>query len=76
MPLVVTSETGTAQTVLDGVVGPQYLFIFDRRSFWKEAPQSVIAAYLKSMINSSEFLSRTGHVKSGLNLGGPPSKAK
>jgi len=23
-----------------------------------------------------EFLSRVGHVKSGLNLGGPPSKAK
>ena len=23
-----------------------------------------------------KFLSRVGHVKSGLNLGGPPSKAK
>ena len=23
-----------------------------------------------------DFLSRVGHVKSGLNLGGPPSKAK
>ena len=24
----------------------------------------------------NEYLSMTGHVKSGLNLGGPPSKAK
>ena len=76
MPLVVTSEQGVAQTALGGVVGPQYLFIFDRKSFWKGAPQSVIAAYSKSILNSSEFLSRIGHVKSGLNLGGPPSKAK
>ena len=36
----------------------------------------MIASYLKLITSSSEFLSRTGHVKSGLNLGGPPSKAK
>ncbi len=71
-----TSETGVAQTALGGVVGPQHLFVFDRRNFWKGVPQSVIVAYLKSIINSSEFLSRIGHEKSGLNLGGPPSKAK
>ncbi len=31
---------------------------------------------MKSILSGSEFLSRTGHEKSGLNLGGPPSKAK
>ena len=62
MPLVATSEMGTAQTVLDGVVGPRHLFIFDRRSFWKEAPQRVKASYLKSILNSSEFLSSVEHV--------------
>ena len=28
------------------------------------------------LIHGREFLSRVGHVKPGLNLGGPPSKAK
>ncbi len=76
MPLVATSEAGTAQTVLDGVVGPQHLLKFDRKSFWKGAPQSVIVAYSKSILSSSEFLSSVEHVKFGMNLGGPPSKAK
>ena len=33
-------------------------------------------AYLKCNSIGRMFLSRFGHVKSGLNLGGPPSKAK
>ena len=36
----------------------------------------MIVPYLKYLQNSRMFLSRVGHVKSGLNLGGPPSKAK
>ena len=47
-----------------------------RKSLWKEAPQKVIALYSKYIIIGRVFLSRFGHVKSGLNLGGPPSKAK
>ena len=36
----------------------------------------MIVAYLKYISHSRSILSRVGHVKSGLNLGGPPSKAK
>ena len=36
----------------------------------------MIALYLKYIFIGRGFLSRFGHVKSGLNLGGPPSKAK
>src|SRR3546814_17173462 len=43
------------------------------RSFWKGAPKWVTAPYAKVM---SKDLSRAGHVKSCLNVGGPPSKPK
>ena len=36
----------------------------------------MIALYAKYILHSRSILSRVGHVKSGLNLGGPPSKAK
>ena len=36
----------------------------------------MIAPYLKCISHGRMFLSRVGHEKSGLNLGGPPSKAK
>ena len=59
-----------------GVVGLRYLYGLYRRKFWKELPQRVIAPYSKYIPYSRSILSRVGHVKSGLNLGGPPSKAK
>ena len=34
----------------------------------------VIAPYLKA--KTINYMSRAGHVESGLNMGGPPSKAK
>ena len=36
----------------------------------------MIAPYAKDGHPLDRFLSRAGHVKPGLNLGGPPSKAK
>ena len=36
----------------------------------------VIAPYAKKIRRPGQFLSRAGHVKPGLNLGGPPSKTK
>ncbi len=72
-----TSEQGQAQTMIyHGVVGPQCLILIYKRKFWKVLPQSVKAAYLKYIRIGRGILSRFGHVKSGLNLGGPPSKAK
>ena len=48
-----------------------------RRSIWEGAPKRVRAPYLKYIYARLDwFLSRVGHVKSGLNLGGPPSKSK
>ena len=35
----------------------------------------MIAPYAKELFRSDQYLSRAGHVKPGLNLGGPPSKA-
>jgi hypothetical protein len=45
-------------------------------SCWNPAPQRVIAPYAKTGSLTKMFLSKTVHVKRGLNLGGPPSKAK
>ena len=36
----------------------------------------MIAPYVKGFLHRDWYLSRAGHVKPGLNLGGPPSKAK
>ena len=36
----------------------------------------MIAPYAKVFLHRDWYLSRAGHVKPGLNLGGPPSKAK
>jgi hypothetical protein len=48
-----------------------------RRSVWEGASERVKAPYPKHMCARPEpFLSRVGHVKSGLNLGRPLSKAK
>ena len=44
---------------------------------WEGGPERVKAPYPKSNVHTCiRFLSRVGHEKSGLNLGGPPSKAK
>eukprot|EP01023_Acetabularia_acetabulum_P020757 TRINITY_DN2084_c0_g1_i2.p1 TRINITY_DN2084_c0_g1~~TRINITY_DN2084_c0_g1_i2.p1 ORF type:complete len:111 (-),score=2.37 TRINITY_DN2084_c0_g1_i2:9-341(-) len=45
----------------------------ETRSVWKGAPQRVIAPY---RYKADESSSRAGHVKSCLNMGGPPSKPK
>jgi hypothetical protein len=49
---------------------------FDSGSAWNRAPQRAIVPYAKSSSLVQTFLSRSAHVKRGLNLGGPPSKAK
>ncbi len=36
----------------------------------------MIAPFVKSVVGVVSIPSRAGHVKPGLNLGGPPSKAK
>ncbi len=43
---------------------------------WKGKRYRVIAPQTKDLTRQSWHLSRAGHVKPGLNLGGPPSKAK
>ena len=45
-------------------------------SVWKVAPQRVIVPYAKMHTLTSWHLSSTGHVKPGVNLRGPPRKAK
>jgi hypothetical protein len=44
--------------------------ILERTAIAGESPVVEICTHVRG------FLSRVGHVKSGLNLGGPPSKAK
>ena len=43
---------------------------------WEGRPEEVKALYAKAARSAELYLSRTGHVESCLNLGGPPSKAK
>ena len=43
---------------------------------WKAAPQKVIVLYVKSIDLVELFVSRAGHEKPCLKLGGPSSKAK
>ena len=48
-----------------------------KRTSWETWPKRVKAPYFKIILHHIYyFLSRFGHEKSGLNLGGPPSKAK
>ena len=48
-----------------------------KRTIWESWPKRVKAPYHKIIINCICYiLSRFGHEKSGLNKGGPPSKAK
>ena len=48
-----------------------------KRTSWETWPERVKAPYFKIiLLHIYMFLSRFGHEKSGLNLGGPPSKAK
>ncbi len=42
---------------------------------WKAPPKKVTGLYESELLCRS-ILSKAGHVKSCLNLGGPPSKAK
>ncbi len=50
--------------------------LIDSGSTWNRAPQRAIVPYVKSFSLLQMFLSRSALVKRGLNLGGPPSKAK
>ena len=43
---------------------------------WKAEPQRVTVPYLKAVQSPTSTPSRSGHVKPGLNLGGPSPKAK
>ena len=48
-----------------------------KRSSWEAWPKKVKVLYFKMVLKSICYiLSRIGHEKSGLNKGGPPSKAK
>ena len=48
-----------------------------KRTSWETWPERVKAPYYNVIsLYIYMFLSRFGHEKSGLNLGGPPSKAK
>ena len=47
-----------------------------RRIRWNAEPQRVTVPYLKVAQSPDEYPSRSGHVESGLNLGGPSPKAK
>ena len=58
------------------VVGLRHLLKLYKRIFWKKKPERVTASYLKYIFNSRSILSSVEHVKFGVNLGGPPSKAK
>jgi hypothetical protein len=46
------------------------------RTAWKGGPQRVTVPYVKSKLSLEEYLSRSGHVESRLNLRGPSRKAK
>ena len=69
-------RNGNSPNHFGGVVGLRHLDLIYRKTLWKERPQRVIVPYLKYILFGRSILSRFGHVKSGLNLGGPPSKAK
>ncbi len=85
IPLVVASERGTAQTVMACMAGLQgrpvqnrgvtnrriSRTVLERPTIEGDSPVCENAQRLRS-----EFLSTTGHVKSGGNLGRPLSKAK
>ena len=62
IPLVVASERGTGQW-LDG----------DKQNALESA---AIAGDSPVCVNTIQSLSKAGHVKSCLNMGGPPSKPK
>ena len=47
-----------------------------RRIRRKAEPKRVTVPYSKAVQSSDEYPSRSGHVKTGLNLGGPSPKAK
>ena len=80
MPEVVASETGRAQTVVRkvcGVVGPTYASGDASRSPLErgavDGDSPVGDSHVPGVV---EFLSNARHEKSGVKLGGPPSKAK
>ena len=62
IPLVVASERGTGQW-----------FFGDKRN---DLERSAIAGDSPVRVTDEKSLSRAGHVKSCLNMGGPPSKPK
>jgi hypothetical protein len=80
MPLVAASERGRAQTVTlwgGGVVGPTYVHGDGSRSSleWDAADgESPVGEANEPCV--VEFLSNARPEKSGVNPGGPPSKAK
>ena len=80
MPLVAASEKGGAQTSLlrgTGVVGPTDAYTEVSRSPLERgaiAGESPVGEY--DVVCVVEFLSNARHEKSGVKLGGPPSKAK
>ena len=59
-----------------GVVGLQYGIVEDQWNALESAAVVGDSPVHENLKQPSMFLSRTGHEKPCLNLGGPPSKAK
>jgi hypothetical protein len=80
MPVVAASERGRAQTDLlcgIGVVGPTDVSIEASRSpLERGARDGESPVGDGEAMGRVEFLSNARHEKPGVNLGGPPSKAK
>ena len=78
IPQVAASERGTAQTeVFDlGVVGPIKRTIFFSRTFLESQATQGESPVCEKKDWQDWHLSRAGHLKPGLNLGRPLSKAK
>ena len=51
-------------------------FHYARRTILERTAKEGESPVSESVMDGRDFLSKVGHVKSGPNLGGPPSKAK
>ena len=49
---------------------------FSRRTSLERTAREGESPVVERKLHGRDFLSKVGHVKSGPNLGGPPSKAK
>ena len=79
IPLVAASEEGKAQTqdfVFWGLKGLSYAYSKTQLNNLGRLAKKGDSPVSEKTEKRDRYLSKTGHGKSGLNLGGPPSKAK